>query len=452
MSILQQWQKLLWPFLFFAGNIMLHAVNLGKSVYVFTDEGVYLYAAKLLGQGLIPYKDFFLAHPPYLLYPTQAILFLTNFNLNFFHFIYMVWFFGTIFPLYSVLLKFTKSNLATILSIVLFSTFAELIQWDAHFFALRQASMPLLIFSLYFTFVQQKSKLAGLLLGIFALSLVSNLLISLCLIIALYFSKPWSFKLKSFLVTFSLTSISGYLLIMLIPNGPTNVITYQMSRTLIPYATRLEWIKIYLLANNWPILLLGLAGTIAASKKWLWLNVFNILSIITVIFIGPSFYPHYVTSLAVGFTLSSGVLISLFSHSLYQKILITAVVLTSIYLSSYNHLKYHLLDNKTPRFFQVVDLLKQMPEPIFTFEPIYGLYAKQDLTFHYFASDMRYFRVTGTNLADLEYLNILARSNTVLLEPFANSLLTQKSLQYIENNFVLTYQDNEHKIYIRKGH
>lgn len=452
MSILQHWQKLLWPFLFFTGNIILHTINLGKSVYVFTDEGVYLHAAKLLGEGLVPYKDFFLAHPPYFLYPTQVILFLTNFNLNFFHFIYIVWFFSAIFPLYFILLKFTKSNLATILSIVLFSTFAELVQWDAHFFALRQASMPLLTFSLYFIFVKQKSKIAGILLGIFALSLIPNLMIALCLLAALYFSKPWSFKLKSFLITFSLTSTLGYLLIMLIPNGPTNIIAYQMSRTFIPYATRLEWTKIYLLANNWPIVLLGLAGTIMAIKRCPWLNVFNILSIITVIFIGPSFYPHYVTSLAIGFTLSSGVLISLFSRSLYQKILIATAVLTSIYLASFNHLKYHLIDNKTPGFFQVVNILKQTPEPLFTFEPIYGLYAKRNLTFHYFTSDMRYFRVTGTKLDDLEYLSILAKSNTVLLEPFASSLLTQKSLQYIENNFILIYQDNEHKIYIRKNH
>lgn len=449
MSILLLWQNLLWPFLFFASNVIFHMINLGKSVYVFTDEGVYLYAAKLLGQGLIPYKDFFLAHPPYLLYPTQAILSVTNFNLNFFHFLYTVWFFGAIFPLYFVILKLTKSFLATILSIILFSTFAELVQWDAHFFALRQASMPLLIFSLYFIFVKQKSKVAGLLLGIFALSLVSNLLISLCLIIALYFSKPWSFKPKSFLATFSLIAILGYLLIMLIPNGFSNIISYQSSRPFVPYTTRLEWIKNYLLANNWPILLLGLAGTIVVRKKWLWLIFFNILSMVAVIFVGPSFYPHYVTSLAIGFTLSSGVLISLFKHSIYQKILISAAVLTSICLASYNHLKYHLLDNKTPGFFQVVDLLKQMPEPIFTFEPIYGLYAKRNLTFHYFASDMRYFRVTGTNLNDLEYLNILTGSNTVLLEQFANSLLTQKSLEYIKDNFILTYHDNEHKIYVR---
>ena len=30
----------------------------------FYDESIYLYQAKLLTQGLIPYKDFSLAHPP----------------------------------------------------------------------------------------------------------------------------------------------------------------------------------------------------------------------------------------------------------------------------------------------------------------------------------------------------------------------------------------------------
>src|SRR3990167_5173914 len=133
-------------------NIAIQNYNLGKIVDVFTDEGVYLYSAKLLIQGLIPFKDFFLAQPPFLLYIVGAIQLITGYNMELFRFLY---------------------------------TLCELVQWDMHSFAYRQASLPFLAFSILLIVIKRSKILAGLLLGLFAISLISNIFIALSLIISL---------------------------------------------------------------------------------------------------------------------------------------------------------------------------------------------------------------------------------------------------------------------------
>ena len=62
----------------------------------------------------------------------------------------------TVFPLFYTVLYFTRSRVASMFSIVLFSTFAQLVQWDAHFFAIRPASLPFFACFIYFFFVEKK--------------------------------------------------------------------------------------------------------------------------------------------------------------------------------------------------------------------------------------------------------------------------------------------------------
>ena len=47
-------------------NLAVQNFNLGRAVIPGLDEGIYLYAAKLITQGSLPYRDFFLSHPPLL--------------------------------------------------------------------------------------------------------------------------------------------------------------------------------------------------------------------------------------------------------------------------------------------------------------------------------------------------------------------------------------------------
>ncbi len=205
----------------------------------------------------------------------------------------------------------------------------------------------------------------------------------------------------------------------------------------------------YSLKNNWPILLFGFLGSLIINKTLISFGIFNILSFSIVVFLGRSYYPHYLSILAVGLSITSGFLVKTLSKNVFLTIVISYLMLTSIFSSSYFYLKTYLIDITTPDFFKVVNILKNTAEPIFTFEPIYAIYAKKDLTFHYNMADMRYFPVTGKTLDDLSYLKILQSSKTVLIEPFASSHLNNNSLYYIYRNFRQIYSDGIYQIYVR---
>lgn len=433
--------------LLFLANVLVQLYSLGKIVYPTLDEGVYLYSAKLIAEGLIPYKDFFLSHPFFLLLPVAFIFKITNFNLNIFHIIYTTWSLSLVFPLYFISLSLTKSRFASILSIILLSTFTELVIADTRFFAFRQASQPLLAWSFYLIFVKQKLKWAGIILGIFAITLIQNLFLSVSLIFSLivYGHK----NMRHILWQFFLITFWGYLIIFIIQGGFSNVYLYQIERPFVPFLTRLDSLINMTLPNSFPIILTGLGGSVLAIFLKNPFGLFNILGLLSMVFISASYYSHYMTILTAGLTISSAVFIAYFNKSFIKKLVLTLIIISFIYISSYSNLKFHLIENRTPNFFKVVEVLKNAPEPLFSFEPIYALYSGKELTFHYHVADMRSLAVFKKSLTEEEYFDILKRSNTVLLEPFIKSYLPKNVLMHIHNNFRIIYQDEIYSIFIR---
>lgn len=118
--------SILIAFLFFIGNVILHTRELRTQARPFTDEGIYLYEAKLMVEGYLPYKDFAMPnHTPFLIYLNGLLLKLCNFDIYAYHCIYTLWIFSAIFPLFFTVLYFTRSRLASSFSVVLFSTFVS---------------------------------------------------------------------------------------------------------------------------------------------------------------------------------------------------------------------------------------------------------------------------------------------------------------------------------------
>jgi hypothetical protein len=133
-----------------------------------------------------------------------------------------------------------------------------------------------------------------------------------------------------------------------------------------------------------------------------------------------------------------------------RKLAVVGLIFFALYQTVYSNLSQALVFETTPDFFQTVHALEQAPGPLFTLEPIYALYAQKDVVMYYNTADMRVLRITGTNLSDEEYHDILKRSNTVLLEPFANEMLPQDIKEELFQNYSLTYTNGEESVYVRK--
>lgn len=438
-------------------NLLIQFHSIGKIVYVFTDEGVYLYASKLITHGYIPFKDFFLAQSPFLIYLNAIVLVIIKFNINIFHYIYTFWFFSAIFPIYFIVLKETKSRWGACIAVILFSTFTEMVQWDAHFFALRQASLPFLAWGIYFLRNKGRDFLSGLLLGFFSLSVLSNFVISFFVLLAdivlnFFQGKKLKYylrKRKVLLLSFSICVIVGLLMIFLIPSAYDNLVNFQISRPTVSLYYRVQWFLSDFIKNG-PILALGLLSTFLLFKKYIFYSIISIGTIM-VCFVGSSFYPHYITIWGVIMSISGGLLISyIFKLKIIFGYIALVLIMISIYFGPLKILNDNLIKIQTPSFFASVSELKKVPEPIFSFEPIYAMYANKNLTFYRDVSDMRHLKVLGTNLSEEEYENIISLSKSVILENSALSMIPLSQIENIKNNFIVVYIGQNESIYVKK--
>lgn len=440
---------------FYVLFLLVQAHAIGRAVFPFTDEGVYLYASKLIAQGYVPYRDFFLGHFPFLIYANALILLVTKSNMIIYHWIYTAWTVSVIIPIYFTIKKISGNRLAAILALVLFCTFVELNQWDMHFFAIRQASLPFLAWGFFFL-AYRKLNLTALMLALFSICLATNIIIAAALILSfLFFEFIFNrnkFKLRElispFLIFIILVGLQ-FLLLKLITNGVENVLGFQTGRGSVSFLSRCASI-IEFLPKNWPIFVFGLAGIFAVNKNTIYLSAYNLLAILAILLMGNSFYVQYLVVLGVGFTISAGILFGRILQ--WEKSMIYALSILVVFcagFTSYKLLNDDLIQSSTPDFFAAVGVLENVSGPVMAYEPIYVLYANKEMTFHYDVSDMRHLRVLGENLPESEYLSLLAKSNSVLMEPSLASVLPLAANLYIQNNFKETYTNGTETVLVR---
>lgn len=442
---------------FFVLYSCLQCYAIGKVVYVATDEGVYLYGAKLISQGYLIYRDFFLGHMPFLMYLNALILPLVKFNLNIFHYIYAFWTISTIIPLYLTIKSLTKNRLAAVLALVVFATFVEMAQWDMHFFAIRQASLPFLAWGIYFLSARKNLILAALFLALFAICLQTNVILAAILLIV-YFCAEVGFNKTHFTfkqwfwptVVFIVPILASIIFLSLVKNGFKDVILFQTDRLAVDLQTRMEMLLI-LLKQNWPIFAFGLAGSFVFKSKTAYISIFNLLAIPIIILSGNSFYNHYLVVMAVTLTISTGLLLGvIFNYSKYLAIPATFFVVAAVLMASFSQLNFTLIQDRNRSFFETVGVLKSAPEPVLANEPIYALYANKNLTFHYDVADMRHFQSQDETLPEEKYLDLIKNSQSILLEPFLSGCLTQGALDYISENFKNIYDNGNESVWVRR--
>ena len=442
--------------LLLTSGLYLQFHSIGTLVYTFPDEGVYLYAAKLVSQGYLIYKDFFLIHLPFWIYINVIVLTLLHWNIDAYHLLYATYIISGVIPLYFVIYTLTRNRVSSFLGSLIFILYPEMVQWDSHFFAMRQASEPLLAWGLYHLIHSKKLSVAGIFLALFSIGLVTNFLLATVLIgvwsIYTYVSNPeqnWSL-IRQLGAPYLIITLIYFVIFMLIPGSYQNVFGYQLANSFIPYLQRFDYLKSVFMQNG-VIYTLGLLGCFGYTKYELWVKVFVILAILITLFGTITFYPHYLVVLGIPLAMSAGLFISHFAQSRITNILTVVVVISALFATSGKHLKSYLIDATTPDFYTVVAHLQSAPEPVFSFEPIYAIYAIKNLTKHYKVADPRSFKVLGNYYSIKEYQELVDRSNTLLLDTYTKSIFPNPIYNLLPVNFEKTYVNNEAEIWVRKN-
>ncbi|MBI2660515.1 glycosyltransferase family 39 protein [Candidatus Woesearchaeota archaeon] len=227
------------------------------------DENVYYYMGKLVSEGKIPYKDFFLAHPPLQIYMIASVYKIFGFSIIALKLIPLLSTLITAFCIFKIAQKF--GNMEAITASLLFLSSYSVMFNSVFSFGIDVAAM-LLIAGVYFSFNRGYYLLSGLFFGLAAITrLLALVPIAVILLYFLFSGKKAFFKLSlSFLMIFLLANGAFFLAS---DSYFSNVYGYHLQKTFGGKENFREYFDI--LKLNWILFFSALLFIFANARRQL---------------------------------------------------------------------------------------------------------------------------------------------------------------------------------------
>lgn len=241
------------------------------------DENVYYYMGKLISEGKLPYKDFFLAHPPSQIYLVALIYKIFGFNIVALKLIPLISTIVTALFIFKIAQKF--GNIEAVAASLLF-LFSYSVMFNSVFsFGIGLATMFLLI-GVYLLFNKNNYWLAGLFFGFAGITrLLSLVPIFIIFTYALLSSKKNFLKLSSsFLIVFLL--VNGFFALMT-DDYMNYAYKYHLQKTFGGKENFREYTDIIKL--NWILFFSAFLFAFAKDKRQL--SLFVVISIFYLLFL-----------------------------------------------------------------------------------------------------------------------------------------------------------------------
>ena len=270
--------KLAYALFFIFVIIFILIVSKGLIIPQPGDENAYYYMGKLVSEGKIPYRDFFLAHPPLHVYLIALIYRVFGFNIIVLKVVPLISTLISAFFIFKTAKKFGNSE--AIISSLLF-LFSYSTMFNSVFsFGIDVATMFLVI-GIYFLWNKNNGILAGIFFGLAGITrLLSLVPISTVFIIFLLLNKRNFLRLSLvFFIIFLL--INGILILFLGNNYIEQVYKYHLLKSPGSKENFKEYLDIIKL--NWVLFSSALFFIFIKDKKPI--NMFVIVAVIYLIFL-----------------------------------------------------------------------------------------------------------------------------------------------------------------------
>ncbi|MFH1788043.1 MAG: hypothetical protein ABH834_01525 [Candidatus Altiarchaeota archaeon] len=226
------------------------------SVHDFDDENIYFYKTKLVAEGVTPYKEFFLGHPPVFIYLSAAMFKL----------------FGATYPAFKIIPLISSFMLLTVVYLagehagkktgltacLLILAYSQRFHNFNHY---NRGIMlaTLLAFTAAYLHVAKKRFPAGIAIALACATRLN------CAPILIYLAYR-SLKEKDKKFFYGMVATAPLLLIVLTPNFIEQVILFNMNEDPEPIQARLYYLTLFLY-QNLPTTILFLAGAYVTWKK-----------------------------------------------------------------------------------------------------------------------------------------------------------------------------------------
>lgn len=445
----------------YTGAFASQTWTLGKVMLPSLDEGIYLYVVRLILDGKVPYRDFFVSHPPFAFLWAAPGFWAAGGDVPAFSTLVAAWVLLAVFPIYRTVTTLTGRRLPAFWATVLFVSYPDFARWDLRFFALRQVSVPFLALGVDLAVRGKRPAVAGALLGLFAACVVPNAPIAVLVVAGLVFfgaeKGPGGIarairERRELVTAFGATVCVLYGAAVAIPGAFHDLFLFQFGRPRLPFMYRVLNVWSESLPANAVLLCLGFAGSFLVFRASRGVAFAAAFGFPLGLFAYNYYSAHHLASVVPLMAVSGGVVLSLVMRSRTTSVVASAGLSLALGATALPVLGNALFEERSPSLFRVVNELEACPEPVFSAQPLYALYARRELTFHRFVADMRSPQHSDRpSFSDEEFADIVSRSNTVLLEPYLLSLLTPARLQLLSRQFAIRYQDPHHCVLVRRS-
>lgn len=437
--------------------------KLKSVVFSDMDEGTYLYAGKLVSEGMVPYRDFFLAHPPLIVLLAGGWIRVFGDDVMAARAAYIILVLAGAAPLYLITRSITRSRAASLLSIAVYTTGMLFLANMGRTVRLEPLMNAFLIPAFALWLLRPNSPrargLAGVLVG---LAVLVKLVAGLPVIFLLLGELLWGKRDRRLLMGWAATIAGGAVVLvpaglwlLSLPDFFEGVVRLQMDRPSIGWAAKLAYVRQdFLRYPAIPVALAVSAWLIVKGRDPLarTIALVSLGGTAALVLSFKTFFGYYLVQelpwLAVIFAVFAGAIAGRVLSRWAEPLLAAgAVVIGLLAPIAYGQVYAQHGDAHVSSPARVVAELKGGEGYLYTMYPSLALASGRELYPWHNRADSLVPRITG-RIGDEDFVEVFGGSRALVLWP--DELHTYpKARAYVEANFRIAYQDPFFTVWLR---
>jgi len=430
------------------------------------DEGTYLYAGKLLTQGLLPYRDFLLAHPPLVVLLAAGWESLAGYDIMAARLAYLAVVLLSTIPLYLIARRLTGAMAGGLFAVATYTSGMLLLANMGRTIRLEPIMNAFLIggFALYL--LRPGTTRVRLLIGaLFAAAVLVKLVAVVPIAFLVLGDLFWPHDKRRFLTWWAMVALGGAsvllpasALLLAQPHFVQDVLLSQLARPGLPWSLRATYliqdlvrfpiIPIALIAAAW----LLVRGVDARARVVALVSLGGTLGLV---FAFRTFFGYYLVQIlpwiAVLFAMATFAVLRRLTPARTSLIAAGLIVLFGAAIPlAYEEVYFRTAKDHVASPAAIVPLLSADADKgyMYAMYPAFALWSNRAEVPGYYAADSLIPRLTG-QLGDAEFIQTFSGAQSIVL--FEGELTEYPQAQaYLAENFSSPFHDANYSLWVRK--
>jgi hypothetical protein len=439
-------------------------LHLGSVIISDMDEGTYVYAGQMIARGLVPYRDFLLAHPPLIALLAAGSSQLFGPDLMSVRAAYLLIVLASTIPLFLLLRSLQVTRPAALLALVTYTSGMLIVANMGRTVRLEPFANVFVIGAVALRMLRPRSTVAAFAMGaliggsifVKAVAIVPLAMLGLADVL---WDRPWRGWVKRWLIAacgMALVAAPAAIWCLSQPHFVRDVLLGQVLRPRLDLASRLTFLSQNLV--RFPPILIGLiAGAYfvfrARDPRIRTLGLIAFGGSVTVFFAFKTFFNYYIVQtlpwIACCFALACEAIASRWFERFRQPLLYAAVIILGAaaplaYAEAYVRKgSFHVTGPQ-----QIIRELRGDEGCLYSMYPAFGLWSGRRMCPWYYEADSLVPRINNW-IGDRDFVRVFEGASALILYT-AELKDYPRAEQYVQSHFRRTYADADWTLWERE--